>query len=71
MIIGGYNGGIVYNTAELYHPSTRIWTIFTNINHPRKQHTTILLKNETTLVNGGSDGFHSFQTVELYQSFEN
>ncbi|CAF5033367.1 unnamed protein product, partial [Rotaria sp. Silwood1] len=60
------------NSAELYDPSSGIWTTAVSMNYRRQKHTAILLKNGKVLVAGGvtgkilSTGSVVLSTAELY-----
>ena len=66
---GGYN----YNddnpfvSAELYDPTTRIWSRSVNLNTGRYNHTATLLPDGKVLVTGGLDAFGTtLNSAELF-----
>lgn len=69
LITGGINSdqSNVDNTAELYDPSTRSFTLVTaSMNSERNQHRANILSSGKVLVTGGSDGKSTVNTTELY-----
>jgi hypothetical protein len=68
LVAGGYNSAIL-NSAEIYDPSTGVWTITGNMNYAREFHTASLLTNGKVLVTGGigSSGVCCLNSSELYQ----
>jgi N-acetylneuraminic acid mutarotase len=54
------------DSAELYDPATRLWTITGSLTQPRSGHTATLLPNGKVLVVGGQLGTESAATAELY-----
>ena len=55
---------VYLNSAELYDPSTGVWTITGNMNNARYYHTASVLTNGKVLVAGGG----SLNSAELYPS---
>ena len=65
-------GGIYYpfndvtNSVELYNPSTRVWTLTSNMNIGRVAHTASLLTDGKVLIAGGVNKNGILNTAELY-----
>jgi hypothetical protein len=60
-------GGRSLQTAELYDPSTELWSWTTGpMSTPRRRHTATLLHNGKVLVAGGLNGYAPLKTAELY-----
>src|SRR5690348_1917717 len=53
LVAGGYDVVVYLNDAELYDPSTGVWTITGSMNYARFVHTASLLANDKVLVAGG------------------
>lgn len=71
LIVGGSNGkdvpNDILNSAEIYDPSTGIFTRVGNLNHKRMRHKAILMPHGKVLILGGNDrGDKLLDTVELY-----
>ena len=71
LVAGGITGSVsrefATNTAELYDPATRTWSLTGNLNVGRELHTATLLQDGKVLVTGGSSGPNSItNTAELY-----
>jgi N-acetylneuraminic acid mutarotase len=52
-VTGGYGSSGYLNSAELYNPSTGVWTVTGSMNYARCEHTTSVLTNGEILVAGG------------------
>jgi large repetitive protein len=72
LVAGGITGSVSQefstNTAELYDPATRTWSLTGNLNVGRDLHTATLLEDGKVLVAGGANGFFDpiTNTAELY-----
>jgi hypothetical protein len=72
LVAGGITGSVsrefATNTAELYDPATRTWSLTGNLNVGRDWHTATLLQDGKVLVAGGASGFYDpiTNTAELY-----
>ncbi|CAF4838992.1 unnamed protein product, partial [Rotaria sp. Silwood2] len=64
LVTGGYNG-VALNSAELYNPSTEMWTITGSMHYTRQHHTASVLTNGKVLVTGGYNGV-VLNSAELY-----
>jgi hypothetical protein len=67
LVTGGASGGLL-NSAELYNPSTGVWTITANMSSIRYHHTASVLTNGTVLVTGGQTVSVGLKSAELYTS---
>ena len=69
LITGGcYFSGAEYvlSTAELYDPVTGTFSTTGSMTTPRKDHTSILLRDGRVLISGGHNGSTCLSTAELY-----
>jgi hypothetical protein len=69
LIAGGYDAGLPNHTlasAELYDPSTGVFTPTGSMTAARAQQTATLLTNGKVLIAGGSDGMHPLASADLY-----
>ena len=64
LVTGGYND-IHLNSAELYDPSSGLWTTTGSMNNARAGHTATLLTDRIVLVTGGYNGAY-LNSAELY-----
>lgn len=78
LVTGGSNGfgksGIVYNTSEIYDPETDTVTQGPNMNSPRENHASVLLKDGRVLIFGGLIGKVDNwlnNTAEIYDPVQN
>jgi N-acetylneuraminic acid mutarotase len=67
LVTGGQNSGGYLNSAELYDPSTGVWTVTGNMNYTRGWHRASVLTNGKVLVTGGDNGGGALNSAELYQ----
>jgi N-acetylneuraminic acid mutarotase len=67
-VAGGFNGSTVISSAQLYDPSTGIWSITPgSLNAARQSHTATLLPNGKVLVAGGvGSPFAYLTSAEIY-----
>src|SRR5256714_1771465 len=70
LVAGGYSadgGGMSLGTAELYEPTTGMWSATGSLATARRNHTATLLPNGKVLVVGGVDTSYNFlRSAELY-----
>jgi hypothetical protein len=60
------NGETAWNTAEIYHPSTRTFTLVGQMTTPQSQHTATLLADGTVLLVGGLNNNTVQSSAEIY-----
>ncbi len=65
VLVAGGDGYL--NSAELYDPSTGLWTVTGSMNYTRVDHTASVLTNGKVLVTGGHVSSGSLNSAELYQ----
>jgi WD40 repeat protein len=55
LVAGGSTGGSTYSTAEIYNPTSGVWTNTGSMQQPHSESTATLLTNGQVLVAGGGD----------------
>lgn len=70
LVVGGRNGTVVFNSAEIYDPTTATWNLTPGFANARYGHSTVLLRNGQVMVIGGQ-GSGYLDSVELYDPNEN
>jgi hypothetical protein len=68
LVEGGYDGGSIISSAELYDPASGSWTFTGSLNITRDRHTATLLPNGKVLVAGGTRQISGeiLSSAELY-----
>jgi WD40 repeat protein len=67
LVAGGSDGSTVYlSSAELYDPSTGMWSATGSMGAARYGHSITLLPNGKVLVVGGYDGTNELSSAEIY-----
>ncbi len=66
LVVGGYSGSSELASAELYDPSTGLFTATGSLHSTRLNHTATLLPNGLVLVAGGQSTGEALATAELY-----
>jgi hypothetical protein len=62
-----FEGAYALSSAELYYPSTGLWTVTASINYIRSYHTASVLTNGKILVASGFNGRSYLESSEIYQ----
>jgi hypothetical protein len=66
LVAGGFNGSVFSSSAELYDPTTGIWSSTGSLGTARYAHTATLLSSGKVLVAGGSGSSGPSSIAELY-----
>jgi N-acetylneuraminic acid mutarotase len=66
LIAGGAVGATALSSAEIYDPTTEVWTATGSMTTARFQHSTTLLADGRVLVVGGNDSSDYLASVEVY-----
>jgi hypothetical protein len=66
LVAGGYDGSGPIATAELYSPTTGIWSVTGSLNTARYQAAGTLLPNGKVLVSGGAGATGALNSAEIY-----
>jgi hypothetical protein len=70
LVTGGYNGGVILNSFELYNPASQTWAQPTaHMVSARYRHTATLLQDGTVLVTGGQStngSLSALASAEIY-----
>ena len=61
----------VISTAEIYNPTTEVWTTVTDMQIPRQRHSMITLPDNRILVSGGDSGQDALGSAEIYDPDSN
>lgn len=70
LVAGGRSGATIFNSAELYDPTTGTWIAAPNFTTPRFGHSAVLLRNgQVLLIGGQGSGF--LDSAELYDPSDN
>ncbi|CAF4225201.1 unnamed protein product [Adineta steineri] len=66
LVAGGYDGIDYLTSAEVYDPSTGLWTTAGDFNIARAYHTASTLTNGQVLLVGGQNDDSVLSSAELY-----
>jgi Galactose oxidase, central domain/Kelch motif len=66
LVAGGFNGTSTLASAELFDPTTTLWTTSESMSNARRMHTATLLGSGSVLLAGGASGASSLATAEEY-----
>jgi len=67
LVTGGYVDNIAVNTAEIYNPTTKLFTLLANnMKVPRANHTSTLLPSGVVFITGGFSGTSPHNETEIY-----
>ena len=69
-VAGGRNGTTIYNSAEIYDPSTGAWSATPNFTTARYGHSAVLLRNGQVMLIGGQST-SALEAVEIYDPVDN
>jgi hypothetical protein len=68
LVTGGFNvASFSLNSAELYDPSTGMWTTTYNMNYRRQGPTASVLNDGKVLITAGWSGSATLNSAELYE----
>lgn len=70
LVAGGRNGTVIFNSAELYDPTTGTWSAAPNFSTARFGHSAVLLRTGQVLLIGGQ-GNGVLDSAELYDPADN
>ncbi len=66
LVSGGFdNNTTTLSSTEIFDPNSGTWTVSTNMNNPRVQHTSVLLDNGNVIVIGGYFRTAGLTTINL------
>ncbi len=70
LVAGGRSGTTIYNSAELYDPTTGSWSAAPSFTNARFGHSAVLLRNgQVLLIGGQGNGF--LDSAEIYDPSDN
>jgi hypothetical protein len=66
---GFYVGEDIYNSAEIFNPSTNVWTIASNMLNKRSEFASVVLSNGNIMaIGGGKEDVITLATCEIYNA---